>query len=45
MKILDSVTIDSDSIIGAGAVVTKSVPEFSVAVGVPAKILKLRKDP
>ncbi len=45
VKILDSVTIDSDSIIGAGAVVTKSVPEFSVAVGVPAKILKLRKDP
>ncbi|VEP16849.1 putative acetyltransferase [Hyella patelloides LEGE 07179] len=44
VNILDGVKIDSDSIIGASAVVTKPVPEFSVAVGVPAKILKLRKD-
>lgn len=26
--------------IGAGAVVTKDIPPFSVAVGVPAKVIK-----
>ncbi|MDJ0595884.1 MAG: DapH/DapD/GlmU-related protein, partial [Pleurocapsa sp. MO_226.B13] len=44
VNVLDGVKIDRDSIIGAGAVVTKSVPEFSIAVGVPGKILKNRKD-
>ncbi len=44
VNIIDGVNVDSDSIVGAGAVVTKSVPEFSVAVGVPAKIVKLRKE-
>ncbi len=43
VNILDGAKIDRDSIIGAGAVVTKSVPEFSIAVGIPAKILKNRK--
>lgn len=41
--ILDGVTIGRDSIVGAGAVVTQSIPEFAVAVGVPAKIVKMRK--
>ena len=44
VNILDGVKIDRDSIIGASAVVTKPVPEFSVVAGIPAKILKLRKD-
>ena len=44
VNILDGVKIDRDSIIGSGAVVNKSVSEFSVAVGVPAKIIKNRKD-
>lgn len=43
VKVLDGVKIERDSIIGAGAVVTKSVPEFSIAVGVPAKVLKDRR--
>lgn len=42
VKILDGVTVERDSIIGAGAVVTTDLPEFIVAGGVPAKILKSR---
>lgn len=41
-KILDGVTIHKGSVIGAGSVVTKSIPPFSIAVGVPAKVLKTR---
>ncbi|MDH5525604.1 MAG: acyltransferase [Desulfobulbaceae bacterium] len=40
--ILPGVTIGSHSIIGAGAVVTKSFPEFSVLGGNPAKLIKQR---
>ena len=38
--ILPGVTIGNRCIIGAGAVVTKSIPGNSVAVGVPAKVVK-----
>ncbi|TAF56948.1 MAG: acyltransferase [Sphingobacteriia bacterium] len=34
------VTIGKHSVVGAGAVVTKSIPPYSVAVGNPAKIIK-----
>ena len=37
--------IGSDSIIGAGAVVTNPIPPLSVAVGVPAKVLRSRATP
>ncbi len=40
--ILDNVKIGDGCVIGAGAVVTKSVPSYSVAVGVPAKVIKKR---
>jgi acetyltransferase-like isoleucine patch superfamily enzyme len=43
-SILDGVTIGKGSIIGAGSVVTSSLPPYSIAVGVPAKIKKNRKD-
>lgn len=36
-RILDGVTIGSRSVVGAGAVVTRSIPGRSVAVGVPAR--------
>lgn len=38
--IMCGVTIGENSVIGAGAVVTKDVPANSVAVGVPAKVVK-----
>ena len=38
--ILPGVTIGNNVIIGAGAVVTKNIPDNSVAVGVPAKVIK-----
>lgn len=41
--ILDGVNIGSNSIVAAGSVVTKDVPPFTIAGGVPAKILKYRK--
>ncbi len=37
--ILPGVTIGSNSIIGAGSVVVKSIPAYSVAAGNPAKII------
>src|SRR5690606_29232725 len=35
------VTIGKHCVIGAGSVVTKDIPEFSVAVGNPARVIKL----
>lgn len=42
--VLDGVTIGRGSVIGAGAVVTKDVPPFSVAAGNPARVLRQRGD-
>lgn len=42
VTILDGVTIGRGSVIGAGAVVTRSIPPYSIAVGVPAKIIGSR---
>ncbi|MBR5515130.1 MAG: CatB-related O-acetyltransferase [Clostridia bacterium] len=41
--ILPGVEIGDGCIIGAGSVVTKSVPPYCVAAGVPCKIIKQRK--
>lgn len=38
--ILPGVSIGNKSIIGAGSVVTKDVPEYCIAVGNPAKVIK-----
>ena len=38
--ILPGVTIGNNVVIGAGAVVTKDIPDNSVAVGVPARVIK-----
>lgn len=37
------VTIGKHCVIGAGSVVTKDVPDYSVAVGNPAKVIKTLK--
>lgn len=44
VTIIDGVTIGNGCVIGAGAVVTKDIPDFSIAAGVPAKVIKSRKD-
>lgn len=43
VKIIDGVTIGHDAVIGAGAVVRSYIPAYSIAAGVPAKILRSRK--
>lgn len=38
--ILPGVTIGKYAIVGAGAIVTKDVPDYAVVVGIPAKVVK-----
>lgn len=40
VTILPGVTIGKGSIIGAGSVVTKDIPEMSIAIGNPAKVVR-----
>lgn len=40
--ILPGVHIGKGAVIGAGAVVTKNVPEYAVAAGNPARVIRLR---
>lgn len=39
--IIGKITIGHDSMIGAGAVVVKDVPPYSVVVGNPGKVMKM----
>ncbi len=42
--VLNGVRIGKGAVIGAGSVVTRDVPDYAIAAGVPAKVLKMRKD-
>jgi len=41
--LLPGVTVGEGCIVGAGAVVTKDLPDYAVAAGVPAQIIRSRK--
>ncbi|KTD82744.1 acyltransferase [Legionella waltersii] len=41
--ILPGVKIGEGAIIGAGSVVARDIPAYSVAVGIPAKVIKMRE--
>lgn len=40
--VVKGVTIGDNAIVGAGAVVTKDIPAGAIAVGVPARVVKMR---
>ena len=42
-RILDGITIGQGVVIAAGAVVTSSLPDYSIAAGVPARVIKSRQ--
>ncbi len=39
----DGTNIGAGAIIGAGSVVTEDIPEYAIAVGTPAKVIRMRK--
>ena len=41
--VLKGVTIGKHAIVGAGSVVTKDIPDYAIAAGVPCKVIKYRE--
>ena len=44
VTVLDGVNIGKKVVVASGAVINKDVPDFSIVGGVPAKIIKMRKE-
>ncbi|MBN1522485.1 MAG: acyltransferase [Candidatus Aureabacteria bacterium] len=44
VKVQDGIRIGANSIIGTSAVVTKDIPPYSIAAGIPARVVKKRGD-
>jgi len=44
-SLLPGVCVGAHSIIGAGAVVTHDIPDFAIAAGVPARVIRDRREP
>lgn len=42
VSVLSGVTVGDGSIVAAGAVVTSAIPDKGVAMGVPAKVVRIR---
>ena len=42
VRVLDGVSIGQGAVVGANAVVNRSIPAFAVAVGIPARVIKMR---
>jgi acetyltransferase-like isoleucine patch superfamily enzyme len=42
VRVLDGVTIGRGAVVGANAVVNRAIPPFAVAVGIPARVIKMR---
>jgi len=40
--VLGGVTVGDGAVVGAGAVVTKDIPPYSIALGVPAQVVGQR---
>ena len=44
VMILPGVTVGTGSILAAGAVVAEDVPDYAIAAGVPARVIRLREE-
>ena len=43
VRVQDGIKIGRNCIVGTSAVVTKNIPDFSIAAGIPAKVVKKRE--
>ncbi len=43
VTVLDGVTIGKGAVVAAGSIVTHDIPEYAVAAGVPAKVMRMRE--
>jgi maltose O-acetyltransferase len=44
VTVLGGVTIGDGAVIGAGSVVSKDIPSGAIAVGVPARVIRMRSN-